>query len=88
MNIPKINSSIFTWSRWRSGSLIDLGIRTRTSIIKQNRKTLNEYAIGWCRGSDLLCRPKSEEVAVMFYKKGIHFWTHLKQEELKIINDC
>ena len=85
MNIPKIDSSFFTWSKWRAGSLLDLGIKTRISIIKQNRMILRKHAIGWCHGRNLNCRPKENEVAVMFCGDGLEFWTHLRYEELQIL---
>lgn len=86
MNIPELNSDTFTWSKWRAGSLIDLGLRTRTAIIEQNKTMLNKCAVGWCKGETLLCRPKHNQVAVMFLKGDLEFWTHLRRGELDILN--
>jgi hypothetical protein len=81
--IPNINSSQFFFSRWNAGSLIDLGVYTRTVDILEKCNILKKFAVGWCDGSLVPCRPKSETIAVMFYKNEEYFWTHLTKEEFE-----
>ena len=82
-DLPKLDSTIFTWDKWRNGSIHDLDIPCRyLSIIStEGQSTLKEYAIGWCYSESLPCRPKDNHVAVMFYKDGQEFWFHLRNNE-------
>ena len=82
--IEQLKPYHFTFECWRSGSLLDLGIKTRTWSIEQNRHTIKRYAIGFLNGEKLWIRPKKDTVAVMFFYKGEHFWTHLTTEEFNI----
>jgi hypothetical protein len=62
--------------------LLDLGILcNRQAHIISRKDLLVKYAIGYCSGTTLSCRPKSEHYAVMFQKDDIQFWTHLTVEE-------
>jgi hypothetical protein len=82
--IPKLDSTLFDWSTWRSGSIHDLDIiACRYAIITSpdGKRKLREYVIGWCYGENLNCRPKINQIAVMFEKNGIKFWFHLRQIE-------
>lgn len=83
--IPKIDQGVFDWHRWRAGSPADLFLICRTAQLIKNRETLRHHAVGWCSGEQLLCRPKSNHKAVMFYKEGQHFWFHLTNNEFKEI---
>jgi hypothetical protein len=84
--IPKIHPSNFTWSLWRGGTLRDLGISSnRTVFIIQKKAALKKYAIGYCAGQSLLCRPKNNSFAVMFQKGNLQFWTHTTVEEFNKI---
>jgi len=74
----------FTFEYWRAGSLAEFGIRTRTWFIEQNRHIIKKYAIGYLNGEKLWIRPKKNTVAVMFFYKGEHFWTHLTKKEFDI----
>ena len=47
------------------------------------KRKLREYAVGYCKADGLLCRPKHNQLAVMFFFNGCHFWTHLRREEFK-----
>jgi len=82
-SLEKIDSTNFTWDKWRAGSIKDFNIPCRfislTSEI--SKRTLREYAIGWAWGENLMCRPKENEVAVMFYKDEEYFWFHLRRNE-------
>lgn len=86
--IPKLDSSLFTWSIWRSGSPIDLGIKScRYKLLtsKDGIYKLRKYAIGYCFGENLICRPKPNTVAVMFNVRDITFWFHLRNNEFNKI---
>lgn len=86
MKIEKLDGSLFDWQTWRAGSLLDLGILyCRYSFIIYNKEIIKKYAIGYCDGNDLLCRPKSDSIAVMFYKNDIQFWNHLRRNEFQEI---
>jgi len=78
----KINSSLFTWNLWRSGTLLDLGIlKNRSEFILEKKNVLRKYAIGYCEAEKLICRPKINCIAVMFQKDDVIFWTHLYKNE-------
>jgi len=75
--IPKLNSTLFGWQTWRGGTLYDLGIVChRDHFIRNFKDILREYAVGYCRGESLACRPKLDTYAVMFCKGDLTFWTH------------
>jgi len=59
--------------------------RTLSLTSESSKKTLQQYAVGWCPGEVLSCRPKTDHVAVMFFKDDIYFWFHLRNEEFEII---
>ena len=82
--IPKLDSTLFDWLTWRDGSIHDLDIqRCRYALITSphGKSQLQKYAIGWCYGENLMCRPKIGEIAVMFEKDDIRFWFHLRRIE-------
>lgn len=72
----------FTYDKWQAGSLSVFGIATRYNSILENRTILQKYAVGYCEGLKLHFRPKSDNVAVMFWNEELgYFWTHLTIEE-------
>ena len=82
--IPKLNSTLFDWSTWRSGSIHDLDIqRCRYALITSShgKSQLHKYTIGWCYGENLMCRPKHNEIAIMIEKDDRRFWFHLRSIE-------
>ena len=84
--IQRINPSNFTWQLWRGGTLLDLGVFVNVKeFILAKDAVLRKYAIGYCRGCALLCRPKNDCYGVMFQKEGLQFWTHLSIEEFEQI---
>lgn len=88
--MERLPSHVFTWSRWRAGNIAELGIRCRYAHITspQGKSILKKYAVGYHKGEALLCRPKTNEVAIMFFKDGRHFWFHLREPEfLKVFED-
>jgi len=84
LNIEELGPYYFTWEYWRAGTLNDFGIQTRTNSIEQNKNIIRTYAIGYLNGEKLWLRPKKNTVAVMFWFKGEHFWTHLTIKEFEI----
>ena len=87
--IEYLDEGLFTWSRWRGGSPVDLGIfLCRENIIFENKHILKEFAVGYCDGEKLICRPKRNNKALMFFKNGEHFWFHITNREWKFINEA
>jgi hypothetical protein len=83
--IPKLDSTLFDWRRWRAGDVHDLDIQaTRYALLTSidGKRKLKEYAIGWCLGENLRCRPKLE-IAVMFEKNDVQFWFHMRMQEFE-----
>lgn len=83
-NIVKLPAHHFSFERWRAGSLIEFGIKTRTWSISLNRQIIRKYTVGYIKGEKLWVRAKPDTVAVMFHFRNNHFWTHLTVEEFKI----
>ena len=83
--IKKLDSSYFTWQRWRAGSIADLCIPCREELIIKNAYRLRMYTIGYCNGNRLMCRCKSNENAVMYFYNGRHFWFHLRMKEFDAV---
>jgi hypothetical protein len=64
--LPKLDSSNFIWLNWRAGSIRDLGVPCRyISIVNEGKYILRKYAIGWCYGENLMCRPKENHIPVV-----------------------
>lgn len=84
--LHEIDSSLFDWSTWRADNLWSaFRIQCRTNAMLASQEILRRYAMGWCHGEHLLCRPKIDNIAVMFYKDGVYFWTHFRREEAWLI---
>lgn len=81
ISIPRVSASQFTWNRWRSGSLTELGIRHRFYSILENKNIIKSLAIGYCPAELLWVRPKENCIAVMFFVNNSYFWTHLTTRE-------
>jgi len=80
--ISKINSSLFEWTIWRSGSPLDLfGCQLREYNLNKMKSIFSKYAIGYCDGENLSCRPKKNHKAVMFFKDETYYWFHFTNEE-------
>lgn len=79
--IEKYDSTLFDWQLWRAGSIKDFNILCRYRTIIEKSYILRKYAVGYCRGENLICRPKINNTAIMFYFKGRHFWFHLRNNE-------
>lgn len=87
INLPKLDSTVFTWQRWRGMSYAELDLVFKTEHLLSYRAiwTLKKYVVGWCHSYNLQCRPKIEGVALMCFKNEEHFWFHLRQEEFNKI---
>jgi len=84
--LRRIDGSCFDFLTWHGGSLFGiLGIIQREPSILQSRGVIKKFAIGYCSGSAVVCRPKVNTVAVMFSKDDELFWTHLTSYEFKEI---
>jgi hypothetical protein len=80
-----LDEQLFTWSRWRSGSPADIGLICRENIIISNKERIKQLSVGFCDADKLVCRPKENQKAIMFFKDGYHFWFHLTNKEFKAI---
>lgn len=82
--LKKLSPELFSWSLWRSGTLLDLGLVLRDDVLclPENIQILQKLAIGFCKGENLICRPKKDHYAVMFNSldNKVQFWTHLNRK--------
>ncbi|MFA6355405.1 MAG: hypothetical protein WCW65_03200 [Candidatus Paceibacterota bacterium] len=85
MLIDYLDEQLFDASKWRSGTPQDLGLICRSDILISNKITLREYAVGYCDADKLICRPKVNNKAIMFYKNGVYFWFHITNYEFNKI---
>jgi hypothetical protein len=84
--LEQLDSTLFDWVLWRSGDIWnDFHITCKTKNLIENGDILRKYAIGWCRGENLICRPKENHIAIMFYKDNKFFWFHLRNIEFERI---
>jgi len=83
--LEKMHGTSFDFTTWKTGSLIDLGISSRFEDIVNKKELIKKYAIGYCSGEEVICRPKRKTIAVMFLKDNNIFWQHLTEEEFNLI---
>ena len=77
----------FTFTRWRRCDLLAMfGCGHRYGDIARLRHRLRPHVVGACDGSRVPCRPKAGLVAVMFFWEGHHGWTHLRPEEVEVLD--
>ena len=82
--IPKLSIFKFTYDKWRFDEpLCIFGIRWREEQIIARARMLRQYAVGYCRGDNLLIKPKKDTFAVMFFKDEHHFWFHITKKEFE-----
>ena len=79
--LEQLDSSLFDFHTWESGSFLTLGFSTRFDDIIKNKQLIQKYAVGWAKGETLPCRPKTDCMGVMFEKDENRFWTHLTNDE-------
>jgi len=87
-NAPEIplDSSLFTWEKWRGGSFYSLfGIRHRRNDIAKHAKRIAQLALGHAKGESLPFRPKPGMYAMMFLTDNGEFWSHITPEEFRLI---
>ena len=82
-SIPKFHGSSFDWLAWTGGSIQDLGIACRKQDIINKKYLLRKYAIGYCPGEELQCRPKPNCIAIMCIKDDREFWFHINKDEFE-----
>jgi len=86
ISLRRMDATQFDWLTWRAGSIWDmLSIPQREYHLTKNKATLVKYAVGWCPAEELICRPKTDCMAVMFHFNGVDFWTHLTNKEFNTI---
>lgn len=84
--IPKLNPTLFDATTWRNGTPLDLfGVQLRTWSLANIKTIALKYAVGYCDGGSLMCRPNAECKAVMFYKDDQYIWFHLLNSEFEYI---
>ena len=81
--LDRLDSSLFDWSLWRARQVSDLldGYKLRTYNLQFIRNRIKRFAVGYCFGENLNCRPKEDSVALMCFLNGEHFWFHLRNDE-------
>lgn len=85
--LERMHGTSFDWLTWSGGGLTNLGLANRYEIVKSNIYILKRYAVGYIEGEYCLCRPKKDEVAVMFLKDDRFFWTHITKKEFLLLNE-
>jgi MoaA/NifB/PqqE/SkfB family radical SAM enzyme len=81
VSLPWMNPGNFDWLSWRGGSVKDFGCSARWIDMTENKKKLKTFAVGWCLSEEVICRPKENQVAVMFQKGEDKFWFHMWKNE-------
>ena len=83
--IPLLSLDEFDWITWINGIdiHIKLGMNIREDSILDCAETLRKYAIGYIQGDKPICRPKPDEIAVMFLIDDFFGWTHLRKTEFE-----
>ena len=81
--LQKLYPDSFDWSRWRLGYKIwrNLGVACRKNDIIDKKDILLKHAIGYLDGDKLFCRPKNDEIAIMFILDDEFCWTHFRKDE-------
>lgn len=82
--IPRLPMDSFGWLRWIHNDIWhELGVACREKSMFNKADTLRRYAVGYCPSERLICKPKRNEVAVMFLINDRFSWTHLREHEFK-----
>jgi hypothetical protein len=80
-----MHGTSFDWLTWCGGSLTRLGVRYNSCHIEAMKHVIRQYAVGWCEGESVLCRPKPGQIAVMFLKDDEFWWTHIWKNEFEVV---
>lgn len=87
-SIQSLDSSLFDWLKWRHRSvheIFDQPFRLKYITSEYGKMCFRRYAVGWCRGEELMCRPKEDHVGLMCFMNDEHFWFHLRNAEFDAI---
>lgn len=80
--VNKIGSDGFTWDSWSAGSIHDFGIdHFRFDNCATYKDTVSRGLVGYCFAEELQCRPKTNNVALMYEVDGVSFWFHVRNDE-------
>ena len=88
-HIEEINPELFTWDNYENdyGGRLDLDYRQSTDL-KVMEREIKRRAIGYCQGSRLSVRPKSDMYGIMLEDDdGEKFWFHYPRTCLDRIID-
>jgi hypothetical protein len=88
--IPKLSADMFDWIAWLNGGYIHIkiGMHIREESISDCAELLRKYAIGYIQGDKPICRPKPDEIAVMFLIDNYFGWTHFRKSEFERVFKC
>lgn len=78
MELPELSPDEFTWERYESnyGSRLNLDFRSSINNVVMARE-IRDRCLGYCDGSKLRIRPKSDMVAIMLEDDEFEkFWFH------------
>lgn len=89
-NLDSLNSGCFLYEYYESGWWTFLELSFNESLkTKTLSDCIEKYAIGYCDGSQLLIRPRTDTYAIMFEKDGVKFWFHVEKwqtDDMKCIS--
>lgn len=84
--IPIIDAQLFTKYTWEGAHISTIfGVPMRTDQLIESKGKIKPFAIGWCKGEDLLIKRKENQKAVMFEKDNVIWWNHLTNDEFLAI---
>jgi len=77
----------FTMTRWRRWNIPEVvGMSSwRESYIREFRRAIKKYCIGYLEAEHLWVRPKTDCYALMFFCRDVHSWAHVTKREFKIL---
>lgn len=87
VKLKQIDGSAFDYFAYKAGDITDLGITGRLDNFVNNAVIFRKYAVGYCEGVSLACRPRVDCVGVMFEIEDIRFWIHFGKDEFKEVFD-
>jgi len=84
--LPQLPEDSFDWQRWRRTDIFGMfGCACRSEDLFRVKQQINKYAVGYCLGEKLRCRPKQDHKAVMFLFNDEFCWFHLTNHEFNSI---
>lgn len=89
LHIEELPSTYFTWERYEYdyGGRLDLDFRSSIDD-KVMAREIKKRCVGWCDGSKLRIRPKSDMVAIMLEDDEFEkFWFHYPKVAFEMIVD-